>query len=87
MNNSKYLHMKESILKQNRDHYSEIRSQRQMCLEEKYNIIQQNTIRMQEKFNRYKSQEIRLKNMYNTLKSDRLNKNKSRYDDQTLKNS
>lgn len=43
-------------------------------------------MRLQDKFNRQKSQEIRLKNMYNTLKFDRLNKNKSRYDDQTFHN-
>lgn len=52
MSKSRYANMKQSILNANQDDYSTIRSVRQNCLEEKYNIIQTNTLRMQEKFAR-----------------------------------
>lgn len=82
----KYAYMKQQILAKNQADYEQTWAQRKDCLEKKYEIIQENTLRLREKYQRQKSQEIRLKQMYSTLKTDRLNKNKSRYDDQTIAN-
>lgn len=51
----KYAHMKHQILQQNRQDYEQARAQRQDCLEKKYEIIQENTLRLREKYERQKS--------------------------------
>lgn len=68
--------MKESILKQNKDDYSNIRNLRATCLEERYRIKNSYTEEKQEMFMRQKSQEHRLQSMYQKNKMDRLNQNK-----------